>query len=96
MARPPPVRSAFRYAAYGDSITKGYYASGGIVDTYPDQVARKKGWSVVNMGYDGKTTVPSDRTAVGLLGGAVSRAGVVTVSWLLASEVLPALSLART
>jgi lysophospholipase L1-like esterase len=66
---PPPTRPAFRYVAYGDSITQGYYASSGIVDTYPDRVARKKGWSVVNMGFGGETTVPSDGTAVGLLGG---------------------------
>jgi lysophospholipase L1-like esterase len=66
---PAPVRPAFRYVAYGDSITQGYYASNGIVHTYPDQVARKKRWSVVDMGYGGETTVPSDGTAVGLLGG---------------------------
>jgi hypothetical protein len=66
---PASTRPAFRYVAYGDSITQGYYASGGTVDTYPDQVARKKDWSVVNMGYGGETTVPSDGTAVGLLGG---------------------------
>jgi lysophospholipase L1-like esterase len=72
---PAPMRPAFRYVAYGDSITQGYYASGGTVDTYPDQVARKKGWSVVNMGYGGETTVPSDGTAVGALGG-----NIVTVA----------------
>jgi lysophospholipase L1-like esterase len=66
---PAPTRPAFRYVAYGDSITQGYYASGGTIDTYPDQVARKKGWSVLNMGYGGETTVPSDGTAVGMLGG---------------------------
>ncbi len=66
---PAPVRPAFRYVAYGDSITQGYYASGGTVDTYPDRIARKRRWSVVNMGFGGETTVPSDGTAVGLLGG---------------------------
>jgi lysophospholipase L1-like esterase len=66
---PAPIRPAFRYVAYGDSITQGYYASSGIVDTYPDQVGHKKGWSVVNMGFGGETTVPSDGSAVGLLGG---------------------------
>jgi hypothetical protein len=67
----PPVsqRPARLHVAYGDSITQGYYAASGIVGTYPDQVARKKSWSVVNMGFAGETTVPSDGSAVAALHG---------------------------
>src|SRR5690242_20188361 len=59
LVQPAPTRPARLYIAYGDSITQGYYASVGTIHTYPDQVARKKGWSVINMGFGGETTVPS-------------------------------------
>jgi lysophospholipase L1-like esterase len=78
---PPPTRPAHRYVAYGDSITQGYYASAGTTHTYPDQVARKKGWSVVNMGFGGETTVPSDGTAVGLLNGSTVTFAIGTNDW---------------
>jgi lysophospholipase L1-like esterase len=68
---PAPTRPARRYVAYGDSITQGYYASAGTVHTYPDQVAHRKNWSVINMGFGGEPTVPSDGTAVGLLNGSI-------------------------
>jgi lysophospholipase L1-like esterase len=77
---PPPTRPARRYVAYGDSITQGYYASG-IIHTYPDQVARRKNWSVVNMGFGGETTVPSDGTAVGVLNGSVVTAAIGVNDW---------------
>jgi lysophospholipase L1-like esterase len=77
---PAPARPAGRYVAYGDSITQGYYASG-IVHTYPDQVARKKHWSVVNMGFGGEPTVPSDGTAVGTLSGTIATVAIGVNDW---------------
>jgi lysophospholipase L1-like esterase len=77
---PVPTRPAPRYVAYGDSITQGYFASG-TVRTYPDQVARKKHWSVVNMGFGGETTVPSDGTAVGKLNGAIVTVAIGVNDW---------------
>jgi len=80
LVTPAPARPGRRYVAYGDSITQGYYASG-IVHTYPDQVAHRKDWSVVNMGFGGETTVPSDGTAVGLLGGNVVTVAIGVNDW---------------
>jgi lysophospholipase L1-like esterase len=77
---PVPARPASRYVAYGDSITQGYFASG-TVRTYPDQVARKKHWSVVNMGFGGEATVPSDGTAVGVLNGSIVTVAIGTNDW---------------
>ncbi len=77
---PAPTRPARRYVAYGDSITQGYYASG-IVHTYPDQVARRKNWSVANMGFGGEPTVPADGTAVGLLNGSVVTVAIGVNDW---------------
>jgi lysophospholipase L1-like esterase len=78
---PAPIRPPRLYVAYGDSITQGYYASAGTTHTYPDQVARKKAWSVVNMGFGGETTVPSDGTAVGLLNGAIVTVAIGANDW---------------
>ena len=78
---PAPSRPVRRYVAYGDSITQGYYASAGTTHTYPDQVARRKGWSVVNMGFGGEPTVPSDGTAVGLLNGSVVTVAIGVNDW---------------
>ena len=77
---PIPTRPATRYVAYGDSITQGYVASG-TIRTYPDQVARKKHWSVVNMGFGGETTVPSDGTAVGMLNGSIVTVAIGANDW---------------
>jgi lysophospholipase L1-like esterase len=77
---PAPTRPWRRYVAYGDSITQGYFASG-TTHTYPDQVARKKHWSVVNMGFGGETTVPSDGTAVGLLQGSIVTLAIGVNDW---------------
>jgi lysophospholipase L1-like esterase len=77
---PAPTRPAPRYVAYGDSITQGYFASG-TVRTYPDQVARKKHWSVVNMGFGGEATVPSDGTAVGVLNGSIVTVAIGANDW---------------
>jgi lysophospholipase L1-like esterase len=78
---PAPTRPSRLYVAYGDSITQGYYASAGTTHTYPDQVARKKGWSVVNMGFGGETTVSSDGTAVGLLNGSIVSVAIGANDW---------------
>ena len=77
---PAPTRPIRRYVAYGDSITQGYYASG-VVHTYPHVLADRKGWSVVNMGFGGEATVPSDGTAVGLLGGNVVTVAIGANDW---------------
>jgi lysophospholipase L1-like esterase len=77
---PVPTRPTPRYVAYGDSITQGYFASG-TVRTYPDQVARKKHWSVVNMGFGGEATVPSDGTAVGVLNGSIVTVAIGVNDW---------------
>ncbi len=77
---PAPTRPARLYVAYGDSITQGYVASG-TIHTYPDQVARKKHWSVVNMGFGGETTVPSDGTAVGALRGSIVTVAIGVNDW---------------
>jgi lysophospholipase L1-like esterase len=77
---PAPMRPARRYVAYGDSITQGYYASA-IIRTYPDQVARRKNWSVVNMGFGGEPTVPSDGTAVGDLNGTIVTVAIGVNDW---------------
>jgi lysophospholipase L1-like esterase len=78
---PAPSRPSRLYVAYGDSITQGYYAAAGITGTYPDQVARKKRWSVVNMGFGGEPTVPSDGTAVGALHGSIVTIAIGVNDW---------------
>lgn len=78
---PAPGRPARMYVAYGDSITQGYYAGSGITGTYPDQVARKKHWSVVNMGFGGEPTVPSDGSAVGSLHGSIVTVAIGANDW---------------
>ncbi len=77
---PPPTRPSRLYVAYGDSITQGYVSSG-TVHTYPDEVARKKHWSVINMGFGGETTVPSDGTAVGALHGSIVTVAIGVNDW---------------
>jgi GDSL-like Lipase/Acylhydrolase family len=65
---PPPTRPAFLSVMHGDSITQGQ-ASTGIVKTYPDRVARRNGWSVINMGFGGRSVEGDDGSAIGNLGG---------------------------
>ena len=77
---PAPTRPGRRYVAYGDSITQGYYATG-IVHAYPDQVARRKNWSVINMGFGGEATVPSDGTAVASLNGSIVTVAIGVNDW---------------
>ena len=81
LATPAPPRPARLYVAYGDSITQGYFAATGTIHTYPDQVARKKGWSVINMGFGGEPTVPSDGTAVGKLNGSIVTVAIGANDW---------------
>jgi lysophospholipase L1-like esterase len=78
---PPPARPARRYVAYGDSITQGYFAASGITGTYPDRVARRKNWSVVNMGFGGEPTVPSDGTVVGAVHGGIVTLAIGANDW---------------
>jgi lysophospholipase L1-like esterase len=78
---PAPPRPARLYVAYGDSITQGYYAASGITGTYPDRVARRKGWSVVNMGFGGEPTVPSDGIAVAALHGSIVTIAIGANDW---------------
>ena len=81
LATPAPSRPSRLYVAYGDSITQGYYAATGTIHTYPDQVARKKSWSVINMGFGGEPTVPSDGTAVGKLNGSIVTVAIGVNDW---------------
>ncbi|HST25597.1 MAG TPA: GDSL-type esterase/lipase family protein [Gaiellaceae bacterium] len=80
LVSPAPTRPARRWVAYGDSITQGYYATN-TTHTYPHQVAERKNWSVVNMGFGGEPTVPTDGTAVGLLNGGIVTVAIGTNDW---------------
>jgi lysophospholipase L1-like esterase len=81
LATPAPSRPSRVYVAYGDSITQGYFAATGTIHTYPDQVARKKGWSVINMGFGGEPTVPADGTAVGKLNDSIVTVAIGVNDW---------------
>lgn len=63
--RQPPVEGR-RVVAYGDSITQGFYASRPS-RAYPARLARATGWSVMNMGFCGRTTSPEDAEAIASL-----------------------------
>ncbi|KAL1503992.1 hypothetical protein AB1Y20_010407 [Prymnesium parvum] len=61
VSAPPP--RAFRYVAYGDSITHGFCA-----DTpYPEHLARENGWSALNLGIGGIPITPRHGAALGAL-----------------------------
>lgn len=68
LASPAPARPPFLYVPYGDSITQGYTASS-VANGYPYLVGRLLDWSVIDMGFSGRTVTASDGTAVGVLGG---------------------------
>jgi hypothetical protein len=72
---PSPTRPDLVSVFYGDSITQGA-SSTGIVRTYPYQVGRRKGWSVINMGFGGQSTTGDDGTAVGHIGGDLVTAAI--------------------
>ncbi len=65
---PISVRPAFKYVAYGDSITHGFRA-GDISRTYPFMIGEKLQWQVVNMGFGSRTAVPADGDAIAACGG---------------------------
>ncbi|MEW6751790.1 MAG: SGNH/GDSL hydrolase family protein [Candidatus Latescibacterota bacterium] len=60
----PPARP--RYVACGDSITQGFFASGPAT-IYPRLLADARGWEVLDLGYGGRTAVPSDGEVAGSL-----------------------------
>ncbi len=55
----PPTQKKPRYLAYGDSITQGFTASEAS-RTYAFLLAQKKGWQLLNMGFGGRSSTPSD------------------------------------
>jgi len=59
-----------RYIAYGDSITQGFAASEEC-RTYPFQLAEKRDWQLLNMGFAGRASTPSDAPVVASLNPAV-------------------------
>lgn len=65
---PAAARPAFKYVAFGDSITHGFRA-GDISRTYPFIIGEKLQWQVVNMGFGSRTTVPSDGDCIAACGG---------------------------
>lgn len=65
---PVAPRPAFKYVAFGDSITHGFRA-GDIGKTYPFMVGEELQWQVVNMGFGSRTTVSSDGDSIAACGG---------------------------
>ncbi len=63
-------RPAFRYVAYGDSVTHGFTASR-VDRTFPYRVAERRGWQSVNLGLGGRTARPAEGAVIGALGGDV-------------------------
>lgn len=61
----PPV-PAHRVVCFGDSITQGVFTSEPN-RTYPAQLGKARGWSVINAGFAGHTTVGSDGAVIGAL-----------------------------
>ncbi len=59
-----PPRPRFRWVAYGDSITQGFWADD-VTANYPFQVAQAKGWECVNMGFGGRQATPDDGKVIG-------------------------------
>lgn len=63
---PMPPRPAFRYVAYGDSITHGFAASD-VGRTFPFLVAEKKNWQLLNLGLGGRSSTGGDGRIIGSL-----------------------------
>ncbi len=61
---PVGPRPAFRYVAYGDSITQGYWASD-VTGTFACLLAKAKNWTLINMGYGGRQATAGDGALVG-------------------------------
>ena len=62
----PVVPAAPTIVAYGDSITQGFFASRPS-RSYPDRLAQATGWNVLNLGFSGRRTSPSDALAIAAL-----------------------------
>lgn len=62
----PASRPAFRYLAYGDSITHGFSASQ-VTASYAFRVAEQKHWQLLNLGLGGRSSNPADGALVGSL-----------------------------
>lgn len=60
---PATARPAFKYVAFGDSITHGFRAED-VSKTYPFIIGEKMKCQVVNMGFGSRGTVPSDGQAI--------------------------------
>jgi lysophospholipase L1-like esterase len=60
---PATIRPAFKYVAFGDSITHGFRAED-VSKTYPFIIGEKMKCQVVNMGFGSRGTVPSDGQAI--------------------------------
>ncbi len=54
-----PVRSQPQLTVFGESITQGLDASH-VLNTYPVRLGALKNWSVVNLGFAGRNTQPTD------------------------------------
>ncbi|HEY3330431.1 MAG TPA: GDSL-type esterase/lipase family protein [Capsulimonadaceae bacterium] len=63
---PTKPKSMVRYVAYGDSITHGFSATS-VDKTYAFQVAKAKGWSLVNLGLGGRASNVPDGRLIGSL-----------------------------
>lgn len=55
----PPPRDLPRLVMFGDSVTHGLGASH-VLNTFPVRLGVRKEWQVVNLGFAGRSTVPSD------------------------------------
>jgi lysophospholipase L1-like esterase len=54
----------FRYVAYGDSITQGFWASD-VTRTFPYLIGAENQWEVVNLGFAGRRATGSDGALLG-------------------------------
>src|SRR6185503_19334809 len=54
-----PVRSQPQLTVFGESITQGLSATH-VLNTYPVRLGALEDWSVVNLGFAGRTTQPTD------------------------------------
>jgi len=65
-----PEHAKPRYIAYGNSITQGFAATEAS-RTYAFLIAEKRGWQLLNMGFGGRVSTPSDAPVVASLNPAV-------------------------
>ncbi len=73
-------RPAFRYVAYGDSVTHGFTASR-VDRIYPYRVAAMRGWQTVNLGLGGRSARPTEGAAIGALAGDLVTIGIGVNDW---------------